>query len=99
MTTQAEVTGISLQAGMIFAIDRAVFLGVGQVEVNNCGAVQCDFDFVAVDQKFLCIPFTNGFEVTAFGGSGSVERTVVLVFLKFGIFICSIIENLNSFPA
>ena len=81
MTTQTEMTGFPFQAGMIFAVDGTVFLGVGHIEVDDGCAIQCDFDFIAIHQQFLGVPLADGLQVTAFGRGRSIKGTVILVFL------------------
>src|SRR5690349_11135962 len=59
-----------------------VFGDLGQVSVEDDGAVELDFDLGALDRYLLEIPLADGMLVAAGGGGHAVGRAVVLALVE-----------------
>ena len=76
MTAESNAAGFALQAGMF--LQNGFVFDVVEVGVHNDDAVEGNFDVAAVGNDFLAVPFTERFEVAAFGRHHIVDGTVVL---------------------
>ena len=66
-----------------------------EVDIKNRCAVENHGNLSPLATDFLMIPLTDRLEESSLGGSNAIGRTMELIRLELGIFLCAVIENLQ----
>ncbi len=56
-----------------------------QIHVENLGAVERHFDFLAADFQLLIVPLSDGTQVARFATDAMIQRSVILIRLQMGV--------------
>ena len=94
VSQESNMSLVIFKTWMIAMIKSSIIAGLCNVTINNDISIKNDFNPGTLNNDFLFVPFSNGFQEASFGWYYTINRSMVLIGLQIGINGCCVIEYL-----